>query len=1110
MSAVKPVTLAVLAAISFSGISMAKTEDPLWQSFSSPSDDARPRVWWHWMNGNITKDGLGKDLEWMKRVGIGGAHSFDINISTPQIVDKRLVYMTPEWKDAFRFAAHKAKQLNLELAVASSAGWSETGGPWVPAEDAMKKVVWSEAKLQPGKSFDGKLPLPPMNNGVYQDMGVEAGLSALTGEAPPDLPTLYKDIAVYAYKVSDTEAPAQPDVLINGKVIKKEATGYPFKDVHSGQSAVTLDYHEPKTFQSLTFHIEHLLEEDGANYFATLESSEDGTSWRSIGEAQLGNIPVTMSFSPSTARFFRIVIKASPAARTFLAEPKDVAITGLSGMMGQEENIPHITQLDFSAVPKVNRFQEKAGFAIAGDYYSLDKYLDDVKAVKNGNQIINLTSQLKPDGSLKWSPPSVGQWHILRMGYSLTGTTNHPAPAEATGFEVDKYDGKAVERYLRNYIEMYKGAVGSENLVTSGLTSLVNDSIEVGTSNWTPAFIEQFMALRGYDPTPWLPTLAGIIVESREKSDAFLYDFRKTLSDLIETQHYETIARIAHENKLTTYGESLEFGRPVLGDDLDMRRYADIPMAAIWSVPSGKEATPSARADIKGASSVAHFYGKKFVASETFTSMLEPWAYAPADLKHTADAAFLQGMNRPVIHTSPHVPVDDKLPGVSLSIFGQYFNRNETWAEMAGPWIDYLARTATLLQKGKPQSDVAYFYGEESGAVSQALNGYMKDVPVHYGYDFISADSVRNKLEVKNGLLISPAGTEYRVLYLGANTKYMTLGVLRKLADLVHNGATVIGLKPLGSPSLSDSKEEFEKLASTLWSGKEKTIHGKGMVVTSSDIDGALGMMDITPDFTFTSSDGSNVGFVHRRVEDGDIYYLVNQNARSADIEARFRSKGKQPELWHPETAAVEPVSYRHDDDQTVIPLHMEPGESYFVMFRKNSGKSETTVKAAVTKKHTDINGHWDVEFQKDRGAPDKIQLETLRSLSESADASIKYFSGVATYRKSFVIDALDNDHSRYVLNLGQVGDLAQVTLNGKDMGTLWHSPFRTDITGALKKGENHLVIKVANLWVNRLIGDAQPDVVNKITYTTMPTYRADAELRPSGLIGPVTIEQRK
>ncbi|MBX4530901.1 glycosyl hydrolase [Klebsiella pneumoniae] len=1109
MTALRPLALAMMAALSLPGnAAVAPQEDNLSQQFSAPPDDARPRVWWHWMNGNISKEGISKDLEWMKRAGIGGAHAFDINISTPQLVDRRLVYMTPAWKEAFRFAASKARELNLELAFASSPGWSETGGPWVPAQDAMKKVVWSETEVSGGHKFDRPLPLPPHNNGIYQSMGVEAGLSALTGDAPPVLPTLYRDIAVYAWPVEVEQNESSPHISVNGKTVTPGENGITIPGARSGKGFIELDYGAPRNFRSLTLFIEHLLEEDGANFFAALEYSKDASHWTRITETALGNIPVTLSFSPVNARYYRITLRSEPSARTFVDEPKQVVVTNLSGMMGQNAVEPVISELKFSTEASVNRFQEKAGYAIARDYLSIDNGTDpDAPAIQPG-KILNLTKYLRSDGTLDWTPPDNHNWRILRMGYSLTGTTNHPAPAEATGFEVDKYDGEAVKRYISRYLSMYKDTLGTDDFKNSGVTAFVNDSIEVGTSNWTPKLIEQFRTLRGYDPTPWLPTLAGVLVGSRKQSDAFLYDFRKTLSDLIESQHYKTIADVVQANHLITYGESLEFGRPVLGDDLDMRKYTSIPMAAIWSASPGKEPTPSARADIKGAASVSHFYGQNLVASETFTSMLAPWAYSPSDLKHTADEAFLQGMNRPVIHTSPHVPVDDKVPGISLSVFGQYFNRNETWAGMARPWMDYLARTALLLQKGRFYADVAYFYGEEAGAVTQSLNGYLRDVPVRYSYDFVSASSVNQHLRVEGHTLVSPAGATYQVLYLGQNTKAMTLITLEKIAKLVHDGATVVGGRPSRTLSMNDDQRKFDKLASELWGDSTVMEYGRGKVMNIRDIDTALLELGIQPDFNYTGDSTGKIRFVHRRLSDGDIYYVVNQETTPVNVEASFRVKGKKPELWHPETGKTEPVSYAIQGEQTVIPLGLTAGESNFVVFRKDTRSLTETIHQPVMVAARDIKGEWKIQFQKERGAPDGIRMNTLTPLNESAVPGIKYFSGVSVYTTEFKADSVSSGKTKLILDLGAVGDLARVTVNGKDMGTLWHAPWTVDVSGAIQEGNNTLKIQVANLWVNRLIGDAQPGTKDKVTYTTVPTYRATAPLRQSGLIGPVVLKE--
>src|SRR5215213_4204033 len=173
-------------------------QNRLYKEFQSPPNAARPRVWWHWMNGNITKDGIRKDLLWMQNSGIGGFQNFDAGLTTPQIVSKRLTFMTPEWKDAFRFATNLADSLKLEMAIAGSPGWSESGGPWVPAKDGMKKLVWREIRVKGGQAFTANLPKPSSTTGAFQNFPLpeEGAMSLSAKTAPP--PQYYHDVAVIA------------------------------------------------------------------------------------------------------------------------------------------------------------------------------------------------------------------------------------------------------------------------------------------------------------------------------------------------------------------------------------------------------------------------------------------------------------------------------------------------------------------------------------------------------------------------------------------------------------------------------------------------------------------------------------------------------------------------------------------------------------------------------------------------------------------------------------------------------------------------------------------------------------------------------------------------
>ena len=1103
----------------------ARQDAPLEQQFRDPPASARPRVWWHWMNGNITKDGIAKDLDWMKAAGIGGVQNFDANLQTPQIVDHRLVYMTPEWKDAFRFAVEKADRLGLEFAIAASPGWSETGGPWVQPADGMKKLVWSETALPAGQRFTGMLAAPPTTTGPYQDLHPSLSIEEMiSGHPAPEPPHFYDGIGVFALPVTDAkampavsaqdglgnplDAAALADANIAGGVVLARADGE--------APQLRLDYAAPVTVRSATLFLPDIMVPFAGSPFAgRLESSTDGTAWTKVASVRLTTVPTTVSFKPVTAKAFRLVLDQRKLDGSLAAPAPGVAMDGMfdgiGAMMAKNPLVVGHFVLDTRA--KVDRFETKAGFVMSPDYYALTAPGDGAAGPAPG-QVVDLTGKLGNDGRLDWQAPALpkGQhWRVLRLGYSLLGTTNHPATPEATGLEVDKYDGKAVRRYLEHYLGMYRDTVGADLLGKRGIRALLTDSIEAGEANWTPDMIAQFQRLRGYDPRPWLPVLTGALIGSREQSDRFLYDYRRTLADLLASEHYETVAEVAHENGLKVYGEALEDHRPMLGDDMAMRKAADVPMAALWTFNSHEGPRQTLIADMKGAASVAHIYGQNLVAAESMTSSMAPWAFAPKDLKRFIDLEFVTGVNRPVIHTSVHVPVDGKQPGLSLFIFGQYFNRNESWAGMARPWVDYIARSSLLLQQGHNLADVAYFFGEEAPLTGLYGDAPVADAPTHYAYDFLNFDALAHQLGNDGTDVVSKGGARYRAIYLGGTSQGMTLAALRKLAALVEGGATVIGKAPVFTPSASDVRAgdaaAWDTLRARLWPASGDARIGAGRVIASDDVEAALAAMGVAPDFAVSGAEeDARLPFVHRRDAAGDIYYLVNQSEQALSVEGHFRVTGKQPELWHADTGTSEPVSYRIEGGQTTVPLNLRGGEAVFVVFREaaNAGTLEFPARALHTVATLDAD--WNVAFQPGRGAPPSLALKHLSPLDLNAEAGVRYFSGLAAYTRTFAMPRGAKPGQPLWLDLGAVGDLAQVFVNGREMGTLWKAPYRLDIGEALKGGTNTLEVRVANTWVNRLVGDAQ-EGASPVTWTAMPTYRADAPLRPSGLIGPVVLQ---
>jgi hypothetical protein len=380
----------------------------------------------------------------------------------------------------------------------------------------------------------------------------------------------------------------------------------------------------------------------------------------------------------------------------------------------------------------------------------------------------------------------------------------------------------------------------------------------------------------------------------------------------------------------------------------------------------------------------------------------------------------------------------------------------------------------------------------------------MPDVPAGYSFDFVNADALLNRLAFADGRITTPTGMSYGLLALDPNSRHMSLAVLRKIRDLVSAGATVVGPEPIDSPSLADDQAEFRATADELWGPGV----GAGKVFGGQTISQALASIGAAPDVEYTKPrEDTNLMFVHRALSDGDLYWVVNGNSRAETLEVSFRVAGREPELWHAETGLVEPAAHLIANGRTIVPLRLTADDAVFVVFRRAAAAPARALPDPVETDLRTIDGPWDVAFQAGRGAPERIRLDNLISWSESSDPGVKYFSGTGTYTKTVEAPAeWFKPGTKLWLDLGDVKNLAEVTVNGQPLGTVWKTPFRVDATAALKTGANTLEIKVANLWVNRLIGDKQPGVARTYTYTAVEFYKADSPLLRSGLLGPVKI----
>jgi len=1099
----------------------------LQQEFGNPGNEARPRVWWHWLNGNITKDGIRKDLEWMQRVGIGGVHNFDAGLLTPQMIPERLEYMTPKWKDAFSFAVALADSMGMEFTIPSAPGWSATGGPWVNVKDGMKKLTWCEIQVEGAKESKGGkqkeqvIQLPPIINVTssfqnFHPVDIQKSLAKLIGIEVPDAPVkeYAEQIAVVAVRRGISDLTMQQ---LGAKVTSSGGEHITVEALTDGslendcQLATTADnsrpwiqyeFHQPQTIRAVTLCNGRTRDEFGtnaANVIAKLLVSDDGDNWRVLCDVPGCFVPQTSFNIPeTTARFWRV---------TMDNPQPDMSYFAYIGQAVPAAPFTSVPEFRLWPVTRVNHSEEKAGFAAAWDMSHFETSVATADEVANIDDVIVLTDKVDEDGVLHWNVP-YGNWTVYRFGWSLTGKENHPASPEATGLEVDKLDPIAFRKYLTTYLDMYRDASNGQ-IGQKGIQFILTDSYEAQQETWTPAMMQEFKLRRGYDLLPWMPALTGQIINSSAETEQFLSDWRLTIGELI-TEGYELMGKMVKEEygMRGRYSESHENGRLYIVDGMDVKRNAEIPMSALWCTDgekTGNSTLEMSLADIRESASVAHLYGQNIVAAESMTvngaESGEAYSFYPSRLKRFVDAEFSAGLNRVVVHTSQHQPCDTLRPGTSLMIFGQWFHRHETWAEQAKAWTDYIARTSYMLQQGRFVADVLWYYGEDTNITAYCGLTGGADVPVGFAYDFCSPHAT-TLLSVANDKSIQTAsGMKYKILVIDPSVKRMTLDVLRRIVKLGRDGAMLYGSIPSEPFGRQDDCNEWYQLRDEL--DMLPNMH-KAKVEQLSHLLAA----STQPDVEYERMGYFKLAYVHRILDNGDIYWISNPTTTSMKVDMTFRTQGRKPMLWHPESGLSEEVSYNFTaDGRTKVTVPLVSDDAVFIVFLDKTEIAEYQI--PVTEEHVlqTLVGQWRVDFQHGQGAPASTTLNELKSLTENTEFGIRYFSGAATYHKIFSYKPVKGQNGRIFIDLGEVCNLAEVIVNGKNLGVIWKAPFRIDITDALQKGDNILEIKVINPWRNRMIGDLQDDCPEKITYTTMSApFSSASPIRPSGLMGPVKL----
>lgn len=1322
MKKMLPILCLLIAPVCLSG---AESKLSLEEGFRSPPMEARPWVRWAWMNANVSKEGIRSDLEAFKRAGLAGAHIFNLDYGLPQ---GPVAFNSPEWFEMMCYAMQEADRLGLQLGMHNSAGWSTSGGPWVRPEDSMQVVVSTETRVKGPAKFDAVLPVSKSYIGAddYRDVAVmayptPADEMVTMGAASP--------------KFAITQGKGARTPVLDGDLLKSFA--FPAQE-GSAPRYLQIEFEKPFTVRQLVL----TPAKKEAGFKGVLEISNDGKKFTEVRvvdlmrQADRQEYPYRqfITFPKVSARIFRISVtnaKGGPA------KPIEILEAGLSGRLT-------VHDLPGKTLEQRHFFQTKPVDAKSRPF--------EEGAVRMSD-IVEITEKMDATGRLVWDVPA-GNWTILRVGHQSNGMRNHPfhlgvnVPKDShpagEGLECDKLSKEAFEAHWNESVGKLIRQLGP--LTGKSFTKIEVDSWEVGSQNWTPKMRGEFQKRRGYDMTRFLPVFAGQTVDNIETTERFLWDFRRTLADMLADNYAGHMTKLANQNGLEVAIENYGTG-PF--DDLQYGGRVDIPVGVAW-VQNG-----SPQGCTMLAASAAHTYGKKIVGSETFTageSGGNRWDTDPYALKRLGDLLYCTGVNRFIFHAATLQRWPDRKPGLTYGKVGTQFSTSVTWWDNGGTaWFSYLSRCQWLLQQGLPVADVLVLAGESVPPPTYYGNQF-PDVSTGYDYDICSQEAFLTRVQFRDGRLVMPDGMSYRALMLPKDFA-MPETVMRKVKQLAEAGATIVGAKPTratGYFGYPKNDEEVRATVQKLWS---TSLNKNGSGVTLGNAKVALDALKLPPDFEVLG-ERHQVIYKHRATSGAEIYFVSNQKYFADEFEAAFRVTGKIPELWNPETGAIEKAPlYREENGRTIVPLRLESSGSVFVVFReKSDGRQLVAVKklsgqnpqtlqilkanygyfdkknhpriadisnskaasykriltperfvekdpAPGVRKHMlaiysvdeklhsqaarddsvlempqlperfksvrilygelnadaagtdavvnvtdklnalvrdgtlsvavnkdladksplpskpkelrveylyngrwniaimpegqrlelpgayeanvpqatcdlsvksdnrielrawtagsyeftsangktlraqidkvpppqEITGSWELNFPPKLGAPARATFDKLISWTESKDDGIKYFSGTATYKKEIEIPAgqVAADATLY-LDLGEVKNIAQIFVNGKDTGILWKPPFRANITAAARAGKNTVEIKVTNLWPNRLIGDenlpsdrdwqwnrnltdwpkwvteGKPSPNGQVAFVSARHWFKDSPLIPSGILGPVRLLSTK
>ena len=1153
----KKIKFLTILAFIFTLIS-CNNSDNFKSGFKNPAPEYKPYTWWRWLGGNSSKEGITKDLEAIADIGIGGFSFFDLGDYYPK---EQIKFGSPEYYDYLSYTIKECNRLGLNFSFQNCDGWSTSGGPWITPDLAMKKITSSKIPVHGGCLFDGQLPMPDTILGYFKELAVFAIPQAIKKyamiEANPVISTDYTVTNSVYYsmfqELYNTGSFSFHPLTNLGRFADGDNVS-PIRITmdknHGWGNFVQYAFRKPFTASSLyiaghiRYHPRRLV----------VQTSDDGKSFVSRTDTIKNlNEKCTVIFPAITSRYFRIVFLEYAGISYY---QKHIEINEALLLAPGEE---------FDDIP-ITGWEEKSGL---WHYYDESKVLSEPDYFKDNkaflaDKLIDVTSVTDKNGHLKWAVPE-GDWTILRVGYTLTGSINRPATSQGVGLESDKMDVGAIRSFFNGYCQKMIDA--NKNYIGKGLYAVLRDSYEQDIQNWTDSFATEFKRRRGYDITPWLPVLCGYAINNIDESERFLWDFRKTISELF-ARNYAEMERLCAKNNLPFIGQLANSWGTPLSDGITYASKADIPMAEKWSNKEpGEKSVLEDELTIKDVVSAGHLYNKPILDCETFTCIQGNWRHHPFALKADADQVLCMGLNRITIHVFMHQP-DETLPEWAPSNWGINSNRKLTFWKYEKDWIKYLTRCQYMNRQGTQVVDALVFAGD--GSPATIVKSYKTDpfklLPKGYDYDGCNLEKLLTA-DVCNGKVILENGLSYQVLILPpANS--MSLLVASKIRELVNKGAVIYGLKPEHSSGLFNyqkTEKEVKNIADEVWGNvsRDKLCdhnYGKGRVLFCKNFMAMFKKLQIDPDFSYPDT-AANLLYIHRKFNNIDYYFLSNQESKPVQMECAFRITGKQPEFWFAENGSTSDVpEYKITSGYTTIPIRLEPRGSLYVVFDKeikgshietvlingnkftdwikeNSGNkmpaykivranekligefysrgeyifkiNEKLIKMKVeVPGPIEIKGPWNLKFTPGWGVCENVTFDSLICWNKCTDFNICHYSGAATYSNIIQIgkEMLTNNN-KFILDLDKVYNMAVVKINCSDSITVWEEPYCTDITDCLKAGENKLEITVINSWANRIIGDLNlPESQRKTSIKNFPVYKKDSPLVESGLEGNVKI----